>query len=386
MKLRYLIATFSTVGALDLIVKLGEDRAKCRRPFIDQKEFVTSKRGKILDKHNLHSCCSFKSFTRKDDDRCFGQIMRTFSFNHKKRECVPVNIRALCEKEENFNKLNLFRSRNKCESTCTSNNQPQQQGRQDHKNRHSLLDRDRNREGLLSELGLGSSPQRPMWSGMFKPPLIMTGRSVFGANPNRAGNDEYFNRLKEMHNRGGYKNEMFLDSVPVNVELLDDGRPKLCRKQMKPGKTDSDTAVVLKWYFNWETNACSEFYFNGKGGNENQFDTHAECMNTCYIEVAEEEETESVSNPQPILSGVKTARSFKSNIGEYGMKELMPLDLCSRPAPSSFCNTKQVSSVYYFNSETGDCEVFLVGGCDSQCQPGECNRFSTLEDCNYYCS
>ena len=35
---------------------------------------------------------------------------RTFSFNHKKRECVPVNIRALCEKEENFNKLNLFRS------------------------------------------------------------------------------------------------------------------------------------------------------------------------------------------------------------------------------------------------------------------------------------
>ena len=61
---------------LDLIVKLGEDRAKCRRPFIDQQEFVTSKRGKIIDKHNLHSCCSFKSFQRRDDDRCFGQVIR----------------------------------------------------------------------------------------------------------------------------------------------------------------------------------------------------------------------------------------------------------------------------------------------------------------------
>ena len=36
---------------------------------------------------------------------------------------------------------------------------------------------------------------------MFAPPL--TGRSVFGADPNRAGHDDYFNRLREMHNRGG---------------------------------------------------------------------------------------------------------------------------------------------------------------------------------------
>ena len=64
---------------------------------------------------------------------------------------------------------------------------------------------------------------QPTYS-MFKPPLIMTGRSVFGANPNRAGNDEYFMRLKEMHNRGGYKNEMFHDSVSVGGDLLDDGK------------------------------------------------------------------------------------------------------------------------------------------------------------------
>ena len=31
---------------------------------------------------------------------------------------MPVNIRALCEDESKFPKLNLFRSRNKCEAAC----------------------------------------------------------------------------------------------------------------------------------------------------------------------------------------------------------------------------------------------------------------------------
>ena len=58
----------------------------------------------------------------------------------------------------------------------------------------------------MNELGIlsnsGDAPARPMFS-MFAPP--MTGRSVFGADPNRAGHDDYFNRLKEMHQRGGKK-------------------------------------------------------------------------------------------------------------------------------------------------------------------------------------
>ena len=68
----------------------------------------------------------------------------------------------------------------------------------------SLLDRDRNRESLMSELGIGPAPAAPNNPfSMFAPP--MTGRSVFGADPNRAGHNEYFNRLKEMHTRGGKK-------------------------------------------------------------------------------------------------------------------------------------------------------------------------------------
>lgn len=235
----------------------------------------------------------------------------------------------------------------------------------------------------MNELGIlsnnGDAPARPMFS-MFAPP--MTGRSVFGADPNRAGHDDYFTRLKEMHQRGGYRSEFQLDAVNFASETLDDGRPKLCRKQMKPGKRDGDLPAQLKWYYNIDTNSCSEFYFNGKGGNENQFDSHVMCMNTCYLESAESEE----SATQIESRSEKTARAFKSKIGEYGLKELTPTDLCSRPAPTSFCNTQSVSSVYYYNTETSSCEVFLVGDCNQDCEPGTCNSFSTLDDCNYYCA
>ena len=48
--------------------------------------------------------------------------------------------------------------------------------------------------------------------------------------------------------------------------------------------------LIYQRYYNIDTNSCSEFYFNGKGGNENQFDSHVMCMNTCYLESAESEE------------------------------------------------------------------------------------------------
>ena len=72
-------------------------------------------------------------------------------------------------------------------------------------------------------------------------------------------------------------------------------------------------------------------------------------MNTCYLESAESEEaqnlvsgktTETTNPPPKVQSSQKTARAFKSRIGEYGLRDLMPRDLCSRPAPTSFCNTQ----------------------------------------------
>lgn len=385
MKISQTLSLISAVNGLDLIVKLGEDRAKCRKPFIDQATFVTSKRGKIIDDYNLHSCCSFKDYQRRNDDRCFGQVIRTFSYNQKEKDCVPVNIRALCENEDKFSRLNLFRSKNKCQEACgdsSDSNQSKSDERRGPGRGPSLLDRDRNRDSLFSELGLTVKENEPRpFFPMFAPPL--TGRSVFGADPNRAGHDDYFNRLREMHNRGGYRglDEFQLDAVSFDSDTLDDGRPKLCRKQMKVGKTDGSAPAQLKWYYNIDTNTCSEFYFNGKGGNENQFDSHAVCMNTCYLESVESEEAQTL-----VQSNQKTARAFKSRIGEYGLRDLMPRDLCSRPAPTSFCNTQSVSSVYYFNQDTQSCEVFLAGSCETSCEPGECNRFSTLDDCNYYCS
>ena len=189
----------------------------------EQATFVTSKRGKIIDDYNLHSCCNFKDYQRRDDDRCFGQVIRlvlkenrlysatyrfrTFSYNQRERDCVPVNIRALCEDEQKFPKLNLFRSKNKCQEACVDSRVSNDSGTDERRGPNrgpSLLDRDRNRDSLFSELGLTVNEKQPKpFFPMFAPPL--TGRSVFGADPNRAGHDDYFNRLREMHNRGGKK-------------------------------------------------------------------------------------------------------------------------------------------------------------------------------------
>ena len=52
----------------------------------------------------------------------------------------------------------------------------------------------------------------------------------------------------------------------------------------------------------------------------------------------------------------------------------------------AFKRANLVSSVYYYNMDTASCEVFLLGDCGTACAPGQCNRFTTLDDCNYYCA
>jgi hypothetical protein len=55
-----------------------------------------------------------------------------------------------------------------------------------------------------------------------------------------------------------------------------------------------------------------------------------------------------------------------------------PGPVCSLPADSGPCEAYMPS--WYFNSETGQCEEFIYGGCE-----GNDNRFSTLEECSGVC-
>lgn len=410
-----ILGLMMSVQGLDLIVKLGEESSKCSRPFIDQSEFETSKRGKISDSYNLHSCCKFKmSNFRNTDERCFGSSVRTFSYDERKAECMPVNIRALCEDESKFPKLNLFRSRNKCESAClpvgleakrepTVTNGPRVP---------SIFDRLPNgRQNIQNELGISrvgasemstSNEMAPSFGGaafggfggfdrpsMPFNPFMMT-RGI-GYNPNRNDiddyirkykNSDYIRRLPSIQDENfDHRSEMQSDfplnkneveeSEEVEGEEMAKGRPKLCRKRMKEGKSSNKSnSSTIKWYYDKKKNNCFEFFYKGKGGNGNQFDTASSCLRKCQLQKEEKEHT---------------ARSFRFESGEYGPRDMVPVDLCQRKPPSSFCKTNSAAPTYYYNSRSGSCEVFLAPCEDSNCDSGTCNRFSSLANCEFYC-
>uniref|UniRef100_A0A2I9LP50 Kunitz-type protease inhibitor n=1 Tax=Centruroides hentzi TaxID=88313 RepID=A0A2I9LP50_9SCOR len=52
---------------------------------------------------------------------------------------------------------------------------------------------------------------------------------------------------------------------------------------------------------------------------------------------------------------------------------------CNLPAETGPC--KAAIRRYYYNSGSGNCEIFIYGGCR-----GNNNRFSSLEDCCSQCS
>ena len=41
-------------------------------------------------------------------------------------------------------------------------------------------------------------------------------------------------------------------------------------------------AIILRYYYDKNTNSCSTFIFSGCGGNPNNFKTYEECIKRCY--------------------------------------------------------------------------------------------------------
>jgi len=87
------------------------------------------------------------------------------------------------------------------------------------------------------------------------------------------------------------------------------------------------------------------------------------------------EDDEEVSKIQRQLNNTNRI----SNSGSGSRRELQITNACLEPKREGRCEAYIPS--YYFNSETGDCELFIYGGCG-----GSGNRFQTLQSCEARCS
>lgn len=108
---------------------------------------------------------------------------------------------------------------------------------------------------------------------------------------------------------------------------------------LKPPDSDDCGEEQTRWYFDAQANNCLTFTFGHCHRNRNHFETYEACMLAC-------------------MSG--------------------SLAMCSLPALQGPC--KAYVPRWAYNSQTGQCQSFVYGGCE-----GNGNNFESREDCEESC-
>uniref|UniRef100_A0A131Z2W5 Pancreatic trypsin inhibitor n=1 Tax=Rhipicephalus appendiculatus TaxID=34631 RepID=A0A131Z2W5_RHIAP len=107
----------------------------------------------------------------------------------------------------------------------------------------------------------------------------------------------------------------------------------VCKLPLQEGNCN---AKIPRYFFNVTSGFCDVFTYTGCGGNENNFASHEECLAECE-------------------------------------------DPCRLPMDPGHCNN-DTQERYYYNSQTGLCEIFEYGGCE-----GNENNFAEVESCKTRC-
>lgn len=159
-----------------------------------------------------------------------------------------------------------------------------------------------------------------------------------------------------------------------------------CDLPPNPGPCD---AAFERWYYNPSSGHCEIFTYGGCGGNANRYLTKALCMESCGdvcylppdVGPCDAAIPRYFFNPNAGECELFTYGGCNGNGNNYeSYTECMNscAELCDMPADSGDCQA--AIPRYYFNKNTGNCQLFIYGGCG-----GNENNFITLAACQAAC-
>ena len=157
------------------------------------------------------------------------------------------------------------------------------------------------------------------------------------------------------------------------------GAEDICALPIEPGHC---LAYMPSYGFNSDTGECESFIYGGCQGNANRFDTLAECEAACAssgttasTDAGAHSEHSETSSDAGAHSMADAGNNLATTVGPDGG---IP-DFCFLPAEPGNCfgNIPR----YYYNPESGTCEIFTFGGCDD----GNDNNFLTFGACAMVC-
>lgn len=128
----------------------------------------------------------------------------------------------------------------------------------------------------------------------------------------------------------------------------------------KAAETGNCQNYEARWYFDTKEERCRQFYYGGCGGNDNNFVSEDACLGRC--------ERKELPPPQP----------QQPQAPAEGELEPFRQEHCLLQSDTGPCRALQPR--YFYDSQTGVCDVFGYGGCG-----GNQNNFQSAEDCENRC-
>nr|XP_054928993.1 carboxypeptidase inhibitor SmCI-like [Dermacentor andersoni] len=140
--------------------------------------------------------------------------------------------------------------------------------------------------------------------------------------------------------------------IGITDELMAAAANSVCRKPPHPGPC---MGSFPRFYYDQKTNSCRLFLYGGCDSNGNNFESPIDCMRLC-------------GSPKPGEPMPRRKEEAATNFEKQ----------CGSKAEVGIC--KALLPRYWFNKETGECELFYYGGCG-----GNENRYLTQEKCEETC-